>query len=183
MISKIKSAGVILILTVLTGFPFSPSAFAADDIKLAGEITVLALSASALGTTLFKKDREGTVQSAKSLLLTLGTTFLLKYTVNGERPDGGSHSFPSGHTSVAFSRATFLQKRYGWEYGAPAFVAASFVGWSRIESDRHYFRDVLAGAAIGVISAYIFTDAYREKIVVTPFMGEGTYGMLLQTAF
>jgi len=133
--------------------------------------------------TLYEENHEGTLQFSKSFLTTLGATYALKYTINAERPNGGSHSFPSGHTSAAFSGASFLQKRYGWKYGAPAYLAATFVGWSRIESDNHYFHDVLAGAAIGVISTYVFTNAYTKGIVVTPFVGGGTYGIALSTTF
>ena len=116
-------------------------------------------------------------------MTTLGVTFALKYSIDEKRPNGGSHSFPSGHASVAFSGASFLQKRYGWNYGIPAYIVALFVGYSRIESDNHYLHDVLAGAAIGVVSTYIFADAYQKGIVATPFVGNKTYGIQLSTAF
>lgn len=88
------------------------------------------------------------------------TTSALKYTVNETRPDGGSHSFPSGHTSLAFTGAEFIRKEYGWGWGTPAYLAAGFVGWSRVEARRHYTRDVLAGAAIGILANH---DFWRRK--------------------
>ncbi len=98
------------------------------------------------------------------LLLAIGrswaATSALKYSVDETRPDGGSHSFPSGHTSLAFTGAEFIRKEYGWGWGAPAYVAASFVGWSRVEAHRHYTRDVLAGAAIGILANH---DFWRRK--------------------
>jgi membrane-associated phospholipid phosphatase len=179
----LKQAGLILILTLITNFVFSLPVYARDDIEFAGDIVAIILPVTAGGMTLYKNDQEGVIQFSKSFLTTLGATAALKYSINAERPNGDSHSFPSGHTSVAFSGASFLQKRYGWKYGIPAYVSASFVGWSRIESDNHYLQDVFAGAAIGVISTYIFTDAYQEGIVVSPFMGEGTYGIRLSATF
>jgi len=183
MIKGIKQAGIILIFALIANFVFSTSVYARDDIELAGDIIAIILPVTAGGMALYKDDQEGVVQFSKSFLTTLGATAVLKYSIDTDRPDGGSHSFPSGHTSLAFSGASFLQKRYGWKYGIPAYVAASFVGWSRIESDNHYLKDVLAGAAIGVISTYIFTDAYKEGIIVSPFLGEETYGIQLSATF
>jgi membrane-associated phospholipid phosphatase len=54
-----------------------------------------------------------------------------------------------------------MRKRYGWEYGVPAYAAASFVAYSRVEANRHYPRDVIAGAGIGILSSYIFTRPYK----------------------
>ncbi len=129
-----------------------------DALQIALQI---ALPATAAGMTLFYKDREGAVQFGESLLTTLGVTYALKYTVNETRPNGGAHSFPSGHTSASFSAAEFVRKRYGWEYGVPAYALATFVGYSRVESNEHYTRDVLAGAGIGILSSYLFTTPYR----------------------
>ena len=47
------------------------------------------------------------------------------------------------------------------EYGVPAYAAASFVAYSRVESREHYPRDVVAGAGIGILSSYIFTKPYK----------------------
>jgi len=183
VINEIKQTGIILILTLLVNFVFSVPVYAKDDIESAGNIIILILPIAAGSTALYKDDQEGVVQFSKSLITTLGTTAALKYSINTKRPNGGSHSFPSGHASVAFSGASFLQKRYGWKYGIPAYAAASFVGWSRIESNNHYIKDVLAGAAIGTISTYIFTVAYKKEIVVSPFMDEGTFGLRLGATF
>lgn len=80
------------------------------------------------------------------------TTYGLKYSVNERRPNGGAQSFPSGHTAMAFMGAEFIRKEYGWAWGIPAWLAAGYVGWTRIESGNHWTRDVVAGAAIGVLS-------------------------------
>ena len=54
-----------------------------------------------------------------------------------------------------------MRERYGLEYGIPAYALASFVAYSRVESGEHYAHDVIAGAAIGIASSYIFTKPYR----------------------
>lgn len=84
------------------------------------------------------------------------TTYSLKYGIDAERPNGGSNSFPSGHTSVAFAGAEFIRKQYGVWWGIPAYLTAGYVGWSRVISNNHYPRDVLAGAAIGILSNHDF---------------------------
>jgi membrane-associated phospholipid phosphatase len=137
------------------------NATATGAIESAGDALQLALPAAAGGMTLWYRDWPGTLQFGASAGVTLGVTYLLKYTVNETRPNGGSQSFPSAHTSISFSAAEFMRKRYGWEYGIPAYAAASFVAYSRVEANEHHPRDVVAGAGIGIISSYIFTKPYR----------------------
>ena len=72
------------------------------------------------------------------------------YSINTTRPNGERQAFPSGRTAISFSAAEFMRKRYGWEYGLPAYVLAGMVGYSRVRAHEHYFRDVFAGAVIGV---------------------------------
>ncbi len=55
-----------------------------------------------------------------------------------------------------------MRKRYGWKYGVPAYAAASFVAYSRVEAREYYPQDVVAGAAIGIASSYLFTRPYKE---------------------
>lgn len=85
-------------------------------------------------------------------------TYALKYGVNERRPNGGSQSFPSGHTSLAFTGAEFIRKEYGWAWGTPAYLAAGFVGWTRVATRAHWAHDVYAGAAIGILSNHSLAD-------------------------
>ncbi len=85
-------------------------------------------------------------------------TYGLKYSLNTRRPNGGSQSFPSGHSSAAFMGAEFIRKQHGNWWGAPAYVAASWVGYTRVESHNHYWYDVLGGALVGIASNYDFDD-------------------------
>jgi len=134
---------------------------AGDSIAQAGDVLQFVLPATAAGLTLYNKDGKGALEFGESATLTLGVTYGLKYAVDEKRPNGGSHSFPSAHTSISFSSAEFMRKRYGWEYGVPAYAAASFVAYSRVESREHYAHDVIAGAGIGIVSSYIFTKPYK----------------------
>jgi membrane-associated phospholipid phosphatase len=96
------------------------------------------------------------------LFLALGRTAVvtwgLKEVTDETRPNGEPDSFPSGHTSIVFAGAEFLRKQYGWSWGVPAYLAAGFVGWSRVYTDHHYTHDVIAGAAIGILSNHDFWE-------------------------
>ncbi len=150
----------------------------------AGDILVYALPAMTLGQSLYKNDLEGGLQYGASLATSLATTFALKYTIDAERPNGeNNRSFPSGHSSTAFVSATYLQIRYGYAYGLPAYAIATYVAWSRVYSDQHYTRDVIAGGAIGIISGYIFTTVYKDRVSITPIVDNGIYGLSLSRRF
>ena len=73
------------------------------------------------------------------------------------------HSFPSGHTSTAFTLAllaAFIVKRNFWVYFFP--VIAFFVGYSRVYLAQHFVTDVLAGMFIGIVSAYLSLLVYEQ---------------------
>ena len=100
---------VMLLLSLL----FSNAAVASDTVENAGNILQVMLPVSGAGIALARNDREGLIQLAESGALTLALTFGMKYTIPAVRPDGGEHSFPSGHTSISFSSAEFIRERYG----------------------------------------------------------------------
>src|SRR5258707_34655 len=81
----------------------SATASAAQDADLlAGDVIQYAVPLAALGVTWHYDDSEGRWQLLKSYGTTVLATYALKDAFNhsswGTRPDGGSHSFPSGHT-------------------------------------------------------------------------------------
>jgi hypothetical protein len=117
---------------------------------------------------------------------TLSIAYTLKFSVNETRPNGGDHSFPSGHTASAFAGAAFIQSNYGWKWGIPAYAAASFVGWSRVYSEKHWTHDVLAGAALAVSVNHVFDRFYKPKrgtLLLTPTMDLSTPGIKMQMEF
>lgn len=112
-------------------------------------------------------------------------TNALKYSINRERPfvtypeilkkaKAGSPSFPSGHTSSAFSTATSLSLAYPeWYVIVPSFAYAGTVAYSRMHLGVHYPSDVAAGALIGAGCAYItfkVNKALLKKQNVKPFI-------------
>ncbi len=151
-----------LLVGVLLCFSNGGNARAGDAVESVGDILQYVLPATAAGVTIVHKDGQGAWQWAGSTALAMGVTYALKYTVDETRPEGGSYSFPSAHTSISFSSAEFLRKRYGWSYGLPAYAAATFVGYSRVESGEHYTHDVIAGAVIGVASSYLLTTPFQR---------------------
>src|SRR5438132_5804988 len=134
---------------------------AKSGIETSGDILQFVLPGAAAGLTLAYRDKQGALEFGESAALTLGATYLLKYTVDEKRPNGGHQSFPSAHTSISFSAAEYMRKRYGLEYGVPAYALASFVAYSRVEAGEHHAHDVIAGASIGIVSSYIFTKPYK----------------------
>ncbi len=156
-----------------TGKPVS----AMGRIELAGNVLEYVLPALAAGMTAYLKDWPGTLQFGESLVLNEGVTGILKYTVKERRPNGeDNYSFPSGHTSISCVSSEFMRKRYGWRYGVPMYCLAAFVGYSRIESKHHYAHDVLAGAALGIASGFIFTKPLHG-ITVSASAVAGRYGI------
>lgn len=96
------------------------------------------------------------------ILLVMGDG--IKWAVDRTRPDGGHHSFPSGHTGTAFMTATMLHHEYGWRspwWSMAGYTAATVTSMSRVMNDRHWMSDTFAGAVLGVCSAelgYWITD-------------------------
>jgi len=154
----------------------SSNATAADNIEKTGDALQILIPAIAYGTTFYLDDNEGRNQFYTSFAATLGITQILKYSIDKKRPNGSDRSFPSGHTSAAFQGASFIHKRYGLKFAIPAYIGASFVGYSRVESNNHYVEDVLAGAAIGIASSFYFSTPYKG-FYLRPIAQNGAFGI------
>lgn len=132
-------------------------------------VTILA-PLSIFSYALLKKDKQqlnkGIVLASSELLTSLLTT-TLKLSIRRDRPfvtypdiqkhsSGGSYSFPSGHTSMAFSIATSMSLLYPkWYVISSSYIWACGVGYSRMYLGVHYPSDVLAGAILGAGSSYL----------------------------
>ena len=99
---------------------------------------------------------------------TMGLTIGTKYLVRRPRPYQAypdmlvplttepDPSFPSGHTSMAFSAATSLSLLYPhWYVVVPSMLWATAVGFSRLYLGVHYPSDVLTGALLGAGVAWV----------------------------
>lgn len=94
-----------------------------------------------------------------------------KYTFKEKRPDSSSrNSFPSGHTATAFVGAEMLYQEYRTTHpwiGYTAYGLSAAVAYLRMHNDRHWANDVLAGAAVGMLSTkfayWLYPKIFREK--------------------
>ena len=77
----------------------------------------------------------------------------IKAATHRTRPNGGRHSFPSGHTSATFATAEVIREHYGWKWGAPLYALGGYVSVSRMVDNKHWASDVIFGTAIGIVSA------------------------------
>ncbi len=140
----------------------------------------ICIAAPVLITTigLIKKDKRITNQGLQigvAFTATVAETYILKYAVYRDRPyvthpdlhplgSENSRSFPSGHTSSAFSTAMSLSLIYPkWYVAVPAFAWASATGYSRMYLGVHYPTDVLAGAVLGAGTAWL-THVINKKL-------------------
>ena len=134
----------------------------ADRIETAGVGVAVALPVIAGGISLYQDDRTGLAELTVDTLATVGTAYALKNIVREQRPDKSDfQSFPSDTAALAFAPAQYLWDRYGWEYGLPAYGAAVFTGYSRIEAKKHHWYDVAASGGFAFGFSKIFTTRYR----------------------
>lgn len=96
----------------------------------------------------------------------------------------GNSSFPSGHTTEAFTLASVIARHYNEEWvDYTAYTTASLVGIARIYHEAHFASDVLAGALIGTWVGQSVVDHNRQLrsggIVLIPEMAPGRVGLRL----
>lgn len=124
-----------------------------------------------------------------SNLISASITESLKMITHKERPNGAPYSFPSGHTTFAFTNAAVLYNEYKdaspvLAYSGYAFAATT--GSFRMINNKHWLSDVLAGAGIGIVSAelvYYFEPfqhfnpfANTKNIAFIPHIGSNNFG-------
>jgi len=131
-----------------------------------------------------------------SNLISATITHSLKTITQKERPNGGLHSFPSGHTTFAFTNACVLYNEFHetapvLAYSGYAFAAttASF----RMINNKHWMSDVIFGAGIGILSvelAYYFEPFKNfnpflktKNITIVPHIGSDNYGFYFSYVF
>jgi len=159
----------------------SPECYAGSSKDKQADVLMLALPATAYLLTLNKKDKPGAWALTKSLGVSAVTTLALNSLIDKDAPNGSSQdAFPSGHTAIAFSSAAFVQRRYGWRPGIPAYLAASYVGWLRVETDDHDAADVLGGMAVGILSSYLLTKPFGDDVSVAAWSDGKSAGLRLQ---
>jgi undecaprenyl-diphosphatase len=132
-----------------------------------GVYPFMVVSAGGVWLNGYMNKNEVMMRNGYKSVIAIGSTILiteaLKRTVKRARPYDeypneivlrtrkSGFSFPSGHTSCAFSTATALTlSTRKWYVAVPAFTYAGLVGYSRMRLGAHYGSDVLAGIIVGV---------------------------------
>lgn len=160
---------------------------------------VLVYGLNAAGIKSKHNFRDRSVIYATSQLISLGLVMPLKHIVKEERPDGSNHlSFPSGHTSTAFSSAQFMFREYkdtNFWLSISGYPFAIFTGVYRSINNKHWVGDIVAGAGFGILStelAYwlypkinrLLTEEHRHSaIMVMPFYQNSGIGIGLVRNF
>ncbi len=105
-------------------------------------------------------------------------TFGLKHSIGRSRPNGENYlSFPSDHTSTAFTAAAIFGHHYGPAASEAGYLAASFVAASRLDGNKHYLSDVVTGATIGYIVARTVTrhgERRANRLQLNPLVSAST---------
>ena len=114
----------------------------------------LHLSLGAMGVSCRKGFWDRFIESALAHSVCGLLTLPSKAIFSTLRPDGSNYrSFPSGHTSLTFTGAELVRMDYGPLWGAGAWGIGVAAASLRIYHNRHWFSDILLGAAIGILSA------------------------------
>jgi hypothetical protein len=139
----------------------------------------------------------------ETLLIAQGITFGAKYTFNRQRPDESNYlSFPSGHTTHAFTIGTWLAMDFyrsdrfykNGLFASLPILYSAYIGWTRIDAKKHSFADVLGGAVVGTATSYLMYKyhfdnegdyKFNTKTVVMPNIDpvNGTYGINVRMPF
>ncbi len=171
---------ILIILTIMTSLAYSKG-----KTEIAGDILTLLIPTAAYGTTLFDGNISDQMEFYKSYGSTITLTHILKETVQEQRPNNANSytSFPSGHTSSAFSGATFIHKKYGLKYAIPAYIGAIYTGYSRVYAKKHYIHDVIAGALLGSGLTWYFTSKKRKNSSITPLVSRESMGLMFAYSY
>jgi membrane-associated phospholipid phosphatase len=116
------------------------------------------------------------LRAAGAVAVAGGVATAFKYAIGRRRPSStgdadefrpftGWNSFPSGHTAVAFALATAIaeETRDPWTEAA-LYGAATLTAFARMNDDRHWASDVLAGALVGHLSARWLSRRHGVKV-------------------
>ena len=148
----------------------------------------LAKFASGTGTSIFlgagtllpliedgPRGKNHSLRTVDSLLTSTLITEALKQVTHEKRPDGSDYeSFPSGHATAAFAVAT-MQSHYHPKQAPLWYLGAALISYSRVKLNRHYYKDVIAGAAVGYFTSR-WELSQSRGLILAPFIGSDKIG-------
>ena len=141
------------------------------------------------GATGDDKGYDRSIGMFKATLYASSVTQILKVTVREQRPGNKNErdSFPSGHSTIAFAFGGYILEEHGWQWGVPALLMSIFTGASRINDNRHYLHDVVAGATIGLAYGVGMSkfQIKKEKVsfMLVPIIDAQTKGLVMIEEF
>lgn len=176
------------ILAALLAFPAVPAA--ADEEytrrELSADLITGTLPLAAFAIAHYKDDGAGEGQFLRSnaVSLVLNTTLRVAFNQTdwGERPNGNQYAFPSGHAAFVTAQAAFLQDRFGWRYGLPAYLLVGYVSWVRVDTDHHHWRDIIAGVALSAGVSRLFVTPH-DATYIAPVIGPDWLGLRIERSF
>jgi len=128
--------------------------------------------ASSLAMPFLLHDEHATqhsLRTADAIITSSLITEVLKHIVREKRPDSSARtSFPSGHATAAFAAAT-MASHYHPKQALLWYAGATLIASSRVQLHRHYVHDVVAGAAIGYLTAK-FEIKQPHGLLLAPFI-------------
>jgi membrane-associated phospholipid phosphatase len=162
-LQKLQSAATIISLTLF--WSTGANAATKSSFETAGTAVAISLPIVATGVSLLHDDDwDGIAELSVSTVATVGIAYGLSHIVREQRPDHSDfHSFPSDTAALAYAPADYLWARYGWQYGIPAYAAAMFVGYSRVDAKKHHWYDVMASSAIAFGVNYAIVTRYHAS--------------------
>jgi hypothetical protein len=169
--------------------------------KLWGETYSTAVLAGAFGLhgllTQNNSTKKVGFEIVQAALYSGGITTLLKFALGRARPytnegtakyqpftiwDDGFHSFPSGHTTLAFALSTVLSRNVDSRaLKVLAFVPAAMTAFSRVYQDYHWTSDCVVSAIIGYVVATWVVDLHDSK--ESPLQLTGVYPLTIRINF
>ncbi len=151
---------------------FGSNASQVSDDLLDASLVVWGLSAALAPADSLGDKVLGVASQAGTIYVTGGVTEGLKQLTSRQRPNGENNkSLPSGHASQAAVRTHLARTNLSYIELPDGVRLASDIAlhslgyataWARVEANRHYPSDVLAGIALGNFFAEFFRGAFFE---------------------
>lgn len=92
-------------------------------------------------------------------------------------PFSSQAAFPSGHSAAAFAMATTLgDATHSTWARAGLYTLATGTAWARLAEEKHWLSDVVAGAAIGILSARVANGRTKVLGLQAPRLLRGGVG-------